>query len=285
MDFVSGANLLQLVGVPAWFFEKFLIPYWAQNIIVLLILSGFVAGSFRPKVLVAIANPIDRAMLTIGKFFAWFALLMVLQQVLVVAIQYTFKLANMSISPLGLNFSRPIQWWSEELRLYNAILICFGAGYTFVRGGHVRVDLVYGGLPYRAQKVIDLLGSLFLMMPMALVIWKYGLLYAYRSVARFDFRTLEFKAWKLEQSFNPSGFNAVYLFKLIIPLLAIFLFVQAISWAYRSYYGIIRGEVAEEDNLSEVRGTPEHHEPNHGLVDADVEGRELAAGTKTAEAR
>lgn len=256
MGFLTDANLLQLIGVPQWFFEKFLVSYGAQNSLILIFLLVLVAGTFRPFLLVAIANPIDRFMLAMGTLFAWAALVMVFQQVLVVAIQFTFKLSAMSISPFGVTFERPIQWWSEELRLYNAILICFGAGYTFVRGGHVRVDLIYGGLPYRARKAIDLFGALFLMMPMALVIWKYGLLYAYRSVARFDFRSLEFKAWKLEQSFNPSGFNAVYLFKLMIPLLAIFLLVHAVSWALRSYYGLLKGEIAEQDNLPDLRTTP-----------------------------
>lgn len=274
MGFFTEANLLQMIGVPPWFFEKFLLPYWGQNIIILLILAIFISGSFKPRVLVLIANPIDRFMLTMGKILAWVALLMVLQQVLVVAIQFTFKLSAMSISPFGLSFERPIQWWSEELRLYNAILICFGAGYTFVRGGHVRVDLIYGGLPYRGQKVIDLLGSVLLMIPMALVIWKYGLLYAYRSVARFDFRSLEFKAWKLEQSFNPSGFNAVYLFKLMIPLLAIFLFILAISLALRSYYGLLKGEIAEQDNLRELRSTHDPHNDDPVAGDADHEGHD-----------
>jgi TRAP-type mannitol/chloroaromatic compound transport system permease small subunit len=46
------------------------------------------------------------------------------------------------------------------------------AGYTLLHGAHVKVDLLYGRLSPRAQLWIDLLGTLFFLLPMAvLIVW------------------------------------------------------------------------------------------------------------------
>ena len=39
-----------------------------------------------------------------------------------------------------------ISWWSEELKLYNAMVVALCCTYTFVQGGHVRVDLIYSAV-------------------------------------------------------------------------------------------------------------------------------------------
>src|SRR5947207_15140739 len=44
------------------------------------------------------------------------------------------------------------------------------AGYTLLHNEHVRIDVLYGYLPARARAWIDLLGSLFFLLPMALII-------------------------------------------------------------------------------------------------------------------
>jgi TRAP-type mannitol/chloroaromatic compound transport system permease small subunit len=57
-----------------------------------------------------------------------------------------------------------IQWY-----LFSAIfLLC--AGYTLLHNEHVRIDVVSGRLSRRTQLWIDLLGTLFFLLPMAIVI-------------------------------------------------------------------------------------------------------------------
>ena len=67
-----------------------------------------------------------------------------------------------------------ISWWAEELKFYNALVVALCCTYTFVQGGHVRVDLFYAPASFRTKKVIDMFGSIFFMMPMAVIIWRYG---------------------------------------------------------------------------------------------------------------
>ena len=39
-------------------------------------------------------------------------------------------------------------WFATELMFFNAIIIAFACAFTFVEGGHVRVDLVYSALEH-----------------------------------------------------------------------------------------------------------------------------------------
>ena len=57
-----------------------------------------------------------------------------------------------------------IQWY-----LFAAIFM-LAAGYTFLRNEHVRIDVVAGRLSHRAQAWIDILGTVFFLMPMTLMI-------------------------------------------------------------------------------------------------------------------
>ena len=92
---------------------------------------------------------------TVGRFAAWAGLLMVLQQVMIVFVQRVFASAQISLG-FGIPFAKDISWWAEELKLYNAIVVCLCVSYTFIQGGHVRVDLVYSSVSYRTKKLIDM---------------------------------------------------------------------------------------------------------------------------------
>ena len=79
------------------------------------------------RVLEGIAN-------TVGRFAAWAGLLMVLQQIVIVFIQRIFLEAQITFG-VGLGFSKDISWYAEELKFYNAMIVCLCAAYTFVQGG------------------------------------------------------------------------------------------------------------------------------------------------------
>ena len=100
--------------------------------------NNFLWGGVR--VLEGIGNTIGR----IGT--AWFGLAMVLQQVIIVFTQRVFRVGEISIGPFGTAFSQDISWWAEELKLYNAMIVCLCVSYTFIQNGHVRVDLFYAGV-------------------------------------------------------------------------------------------------------------------------------------------
>ena len=116
---------------------------------------------------------------TVGRFFAWAGLLMVLQQIVIVFIQRIFTRPDIVLG-FGIPMQFDISWWAEELKFYNALVVCLCATYTFVQGGHVRVDLIYSAVSFRTKRMIDMLGSLIFMLPMAVLTWMYGWYFMWR---------------------------------------------------------------------------------------------------------
>ena len=182
----------------------------------------------------------------LGRFFAWAGLLMVLQQVLIVFLQRIFRVAEITISPFGIDFTKDLSWYGEELKLYNAIIICLCVTYTFIQGGHVRVDLIYSAVGHRAKRMIDMIGSLVFMIPAAILIWMYGWFFMWRhlvtpKVSASDtlellLRKARILKWNVETiGFSPNGFNAYFLFKLLLVAFTALVMLQAVAFFYRSY--------------------------------------------------
>lgn len=183
---------------------------------------------------------------TVGRFFAWAGLLMVIQQIVIVFMQRIFTVAEISLIWNVDFLTKDVSWWAEELKLYNAMIVALCATYTFVQGGHVRVDLVYSAISFRAKRVVDMFGSLVFMMPVAVLTWMYGWYFMWRHLvtpkvsASNTLELLMKKArilkWNVETlGFSPNGFNAYFLFKMLLVAFAAMVFIQAIAFFYRSY--------------------------------------------------
>ncbi|MFT7594493.1 MAG: TRAP-type mannitol/chloroaromatic compound transport system permease small subunit [Paracoccaceae bacterium] len=192
---------------------------------------------------------------TIGRTFAWAGLLMVLQQIIIVFMQRIFTTASISFA-IGTPLTFDVSWWAEELKFYNALIVTLCATYTFVQGGHVRVDLIYSGISFRAKRVIDMIGSLIFMMPAAVLIWMYGWYFMWRHLivpkpsASDTLERLLMKSralrWNVETyGFSPNGFNGYFLFKILLVAYAGMVFIQAVSFFYRSYLEFVEGPASE----------------------------------------
>jgi TRAP-type mannitol/chloroaromatic compound transport system permease small subunit len=195
----------------------------------------------------------------VGRFFAWAGLIMVLQQIVVIFIQRIFLRAEISMG-FGMTFAKDISWWAEELKLFNALVVALCCTYTFVQGGHVRVDLVYAAVGYRAKKCIDMFGSIFFMMPVAILIWLYSWFFLWRHLIvpnpsasdTLDRLLNKSRAlrWNVETiGFSPNGFNAYFLFKILIVAFCAMVFLQAIAFFMRSYLELKEGPLSEGDYL------------------------------------
>ena len=196
---------------------------------------------------------------TLGRFFAWAGLLMVLQQVVIVFMQRIFTRPDISFG-FGVPLQFDISWWAEELKLYNALVVTLCLTYTFVQRGHVRVDLVYSAVSYRTKREIDMFGSLFFMMPIAVLIWMYSWYFMWRHLIvpkpsasdALDRLLTKSRAlrWNVETiGFSPNGFTAYFLFKILLVVMCGLIFLQAIAFFYRSYLEWKEGEESEDKYL------------------------------------
>ena len=156
----------------------------------------------------AFAARIDRLTRAIGRAVAWLALAIVLTQFALVLARYVFSFGSL--------------WLTQSVIYGHATLIMLAAAWTLSAGGHVRVDVFYAHASARTRAIVDLIGSLLLLMPFALVLIWLSVPYAARSWAI------------LERSQETSGLPLVFLLKTFIPLFAALMALQGVSQAIRA---------------------------------------------------
>jgi TRAP-type mannitol/chloroaromatic compound transport system permease small subunit len=218
-----------------------------------LILTAF--GIWRNRIMWGVVRTLEGFANGVGRVFAWAGLLMVLQQIVIIFSQRIFAASDLTLG-MGTARTKDVSWWSEELKLYNAMIVCLCCAYTFVQGGHVRVDLIYAGVSYRTKRVIDMVGSLLFMMPFAVLVWMYGWFFLWRHLVTpkvsasdgLDQMLMKARAfrWNVETiGFSPSGFDGYFLFKVLLVAFAGMVFVQAVAFFCRSYLEWKEGPASE----------------------------------------
>lgn len=209
-----------------------------------------VVGLFRQPFLRRTVHGLELFNGRIGQFACWFALVMMLQQVLIIVMGQIFRGNELLLSPFGLTIAGgELQWLSGQLKLYNAILIALASAYTFIEGGHVRVDLVYAGLSYRKRKIFDLVGTLVLFFPSSILLWWFAWPLAANSI--FAQRPLNvwstkagWRGFKWEGS-GTAEFTWVWAFKILIVIFAGLLIIQAFTFLLRNVMALREKEEIE----------------------------------------
>lgn len=108
------------------------------------------------KWLLAISRFIDGLNERVGKLVYWCVLIAVIVSSVNAIIRYTFHSSS--------NMWLELQWY-----LFAAVfLLC--SGYTFLRNEHIRIDIVFARYSKRLQMWVDIVGTLFFLLPMALII-------------------------------------------------------------------------------------------------------------------
>ncbi len=168
-----------------------------------------------PSRLIPLADQIDRLNGAVGRAAAWLALVVVVVQFLVVVLRYVFGIGSI--------------WLQESIVYAHAALFMLAAAWVLQTGAHVRVDIFYADASPRTRALIDLAGTVLLLLPFAgLLIW-FSVPYVARSFAI------------LERSRESSGLPFVYLLKTLIPVLALMLALQGIAQAIRAA-NVLSGE-------------------------------------------
>jgi len=152
----------------------------------------------------------------VGNAAAWLALGLVLITFAVVMLRYLFQLGWIAMQ--------------ESILYLHAALFLLGAAYTLKRDGHVRVDIFYRGFSAKRKALIDLLGSLLLLLPVcSFLLW-----------VSWDYVAT---AWSIyEGSQEAGGLPYVYLLKTLIPVAVLLLILQGISQALSSLSILLSAE-------------------------------------------
>lgn len=139
----------------------------------------------------------------LGVMSAWLTGLMVLMTVLIVILRYAFGTGAIALQ--------------EAVVYAHAMVVALGLAYTLQVDEHVRVDLFYSRLSVRSRTIIDLLGHLLLLLPVAATLFYLSLDYVAAS-------------WRIrETSPEVGGLPAVFLLKTLIPVGTALLFLQGLA--------------------------------------------------------
>lgn len=139
----------------------------------------------------------------IGAAAKWLTLIMVLVQFLVVVLRYVFGIGSIQMQ--------------EAVMYMHAILFLSAAAASWQQNAHVRVDIFFSKMPADRQALVNLLGTVFFVLPLCFLILFVSLDYVSIS-------------WSVhEGSRETSGIHAIYLLKSMILVFAVQLILQAIS--------------------------------------------------------
>ena len=108
------------------------------------------------QAMLKLSRAIDALNEFIGRWVYWLVLAVVLISAGNAIIRKTFSMSS--------NAWLELQWY-----LFSAIFL-LGAGFTLLRNEHVRIDVLAGRLSPRGQAWIDVFGTVFFLMPMAVMI-------------------------------------------------------------------------------------------------------------------
>jgi TRAP-type mannitol/chloroaromatic compound transport system permease small subunit len=158
--------------------------------------------------LLRLASGLDLVNVWIGRSIAWLALVMVLVTFLVVVLRYGFDVGSIALQ--------------ESVTYMHGTLFMLGAAYTLQQNGHVRVDIFYQRLSPRGRAWIDLIGTLALLLPVAV----------FMLVSSWDYVVT---AWGLKEgSREAGGLPYVYLLKTLMVIAPLLLLLQGLVWVLRN---------------------------------------------------
>ena len=162
-----------------------------------------------------------------GRAVAWLTLAMVLVTVVIVLLRYLFHTGWI--------------WLQESVTWMHAITFMIAAAYTLKADEHVRVDIFYRRMTPRGRHLVDLVGTLLLLLPVCGFLLYYSLDYVADSWA------------VLESSREAGGLPGLFLLKTIIPVTALLVALQGTTIVVKSALNLKSGTSDEPDYDSQVK--------------------------------
>jgi TRAP-type mannitol/chloroaromatic compound transport system permease small subunit len=154
---------------------------------------------------VSVIDGINRG---VGRAVAWLTLATVIICGAVVLLRYAVGMG---------------QVWMQELYVWtHAMTFLLAAGFAYLLNAHVRVDIFYARLSRRGKAWVDLLGTIFLLMP-----WLVLLAWCAWTYVSYSWETSEI-------SVQNNGMPAMYILKSTLLGFVALLGLQGLAWIGRS---------------------------------------------------
>ncbi len=159
-------------------------------------------------------NVCDQFTHFLGKLIAWFTLLIVFLTFSIVVLRYGFNLGWIAMQ--------------ESVLYFHGTVFMLGAAYTLKHDGHVRVDIFYQKFSVKQKALVNLIGSVCLLLPVCGFIFFISIDYVLLS-------------WQImESSKEPGGLPLVYLNKSLIFALVATLTLQGLAEIARNLLQLLK---------------------------------------------
>ncbi|MDX1344490.1 MAG: TRAP transporter small permease subunit [Sedimenticolaceae bacterium] len=167
-----------------------------------------------------------KAEAAISRFSTWIGYLCAILLLLLIANVFYDVVARYVFNSVSIGMQE-MEW-----HLY-ATMFLLGVSYAVSTEGHVRVDLFYERMSPKRRAVIDLTGSVVLLIPFALLVFWFGI----------DFT---WQAWEIDEgSGDPGGLPNRWIIKGMIPFSFLAMAISGLGMMLRSI-NILRGYHQEE---------------------------------------
>lgn len=153
--------------------------------------------------LIRISMAIERLVSGIGHVGSWIVLPLIAVTLFDVVARRFFDVGSSRLQELEWHF--------------HTALFCLCLGFTYLRNGHVRVDLWREGQSVQTKYWVELVGCLVFLIPYTLVLFYFGVRFAYRSFA-ID-----------EVSIWAHGLTHRWIIKSFLPIAAALWFLAGVS--------------------------------------------------------
>ena len=140
----------------------------------------------------------------IGAITAFAMVLMIANVFYNVIMRYFFRAGNIGMQEM-------------EWHLFSVIIL-LGISYTLKEDGHVRVDLIYDRLKPSKQAMINMLGAIFFILPLAILV----------GLSSIENATEAYMS--MEQSGDPGGLPYRWVVKALIPLAFLLLIISTVGF-------------------------------------------------------
>ena len=129
--------------------------------------------------------------------------------------------------------------WVDEFIWHLYAFFMFGLSYAITTDSHIRVDIVHMKFTKKKQRIIEVLGIVFLIMPFTIIIFDHSVGWVHHSFMANEF------------SENTTGLPYRWVVKSLLPISLVLIFIASLSELIKNVVLLIHGENVTDNRSSD----------------------------------
>ena len=181
-------------------------------------------GHYSDNVHIPIVSFLTSIVTTITTKTAWINLLVMFTILIQVTLRYGFHAGEA---------------WVDEFIWHLYAFFMFGLSYAITTDSHIRVDIAHMKFSRRKQRIIEVFGIIFLIMPFTIIIFDHSIGWVHHSFVANEF------------SENTTGLPYRWIVKSLLPISLVLIFIASLSELIKNIVLLIHGENLTDNQSSE----------------------------------